>query len=55
MKYNFNFGTSDFKKLIENNNFFAGKSLFIKEMIKKIEKYFNKNYFNSVIYNILPR
>ena len=35
MKYNFNFGTSDFKKLIENNNFFVDKSLFIKEVINE--------------------
>ena len=36
MKYNFNFGTSDFKKLIENNNSFVDKSLFIKEVINEI-------------------
>ena len=35
MKYNFNFGTSDFKKLIENKNFFVDKSLFIKEVINE--------------------
>ena len=35
MKYNFNFGTSDFKKLIENNNSFVDKSLFIKEVINE--------------------
>ena len=35
MKYNFNLGTSDFKKLIENNNFFVDKSLFIKEVINE--------------------
>ena len=35
MKYNFNLGTSDFKDLIENNNFFIDKSLFIKEVINE--------------------
>ena len=35
MKYNFNLGTSDFKKLIENNDFFVDKSLFIKEVINE--------------------
>jgi len=35
MKYNFNLGTSDFKDLIENNNFFVDKSLFIKEVINE--------------------
>jgi len=35
MKYNFNFGTSNFKKLIENNNSFVDKSLFIKEVINE--------------------
>ena len=35
MKYNFNFSTYDFKKLIENNNSFVDKSLFIKEVINE--------------------
>ena len=36
MKYNFNLGTSDLKDLMENNNFFVDKSLFIKEVINEI-------------------
>ena len=35
MKYNFNFSTSDFKRLIENKNFFVDKSLFIKELLEE--------------------
>ena len=38
MKYNFNFSTSDFKRLIENKNFFVDKSLFIKELLEENAK-----------------
>ncbi len=34
MKCKFAFGTSNFKEIIENNNFFVDKSLFIKKVIK---------------------
>ena len=43
MKKSIQIGTSDFKELIEGNNYFVDKSLLIKEFYRK----WSKNYFNS--------
>ena len=38
MKYKISFGTSDFREIVGNHNFFVDKSLFIKELLEENAK-----------------